>query len=647
MNKKNTSKINNNVTAIKDHLIDYLLSLLIFCSIVFQGSYFPYQYLSVLIISCLLLFIIIRKSQPLSIPIWLIILPLALNLCYILSSIFAFNKYDAFLETLKLLNFTVFIFIYFLRKDFRPFYNGILTGCLAVSIIGLLSYFNMINFPNAIIISRNTVRLQSTIQYANITAVFMGIGFFISYYFLNNEKKFINKLKYFVYGFILLTSLVLTFSRATIAIFVLVVFIWLTALKSKENLYYVLFSTSFAYLLSMILNNLSLGKSYGLAFFALIIALSFASVVFYLFEKYMLKIFRFHKLFIFAFIIIIFSALFLITPYMGRLAEYSLKEGTLVERFIYYQDSLTAISHNLILGIGPGNWTSGQYFYQTAQYTVHYVHNGIIQFALDGGIFAAISFITLIIIFYLQIFKTSCSIKDKLYPIIIVTFILLHSLVDIDLSFASILIILAGCFIILLRETAFKHNVQIHKKLIGNSVLVLVISLSIVLLIGQIFANQSKNDYLTDNLDKSLSLCKSNIFFKPFDGENYYLMAEILIEQKDPNNTTINYLNTACSLDRFNPLYKNKLCQEYSNLGRYKEAFENSLQLIDIQPLKVENYEMALLYLKSMTDNGIITKNDFDKYKENISYKQNTANKKITPLSRYIKNQKPISINLN
>ena len=104
----------------------------------------------------------------------------------------------------------------------------------------------------------------------------------------------------------------------------------------------------------------------------------------------------------------------------------------MVSRIIYYYDGITAFLANP-LGVGIGGWTDHQYLYQTSSYMVKYIHNGFLQIALDGG------FITLTgLILYLCPCR---KITDKLI-LWAVIFILLHSMVDIDLAFGGILFVL-------------------------------------------------------------------------------------------------------------------------------------------------------------------------------------------------------------
>ena len=62
-------------------------------------------------------------------------------------------------------------------------------------------------------------------------------------------------------------------------------------------------------------------------------------------------------------------------------------KSTLAWRLIYYCDAVRVIIRHP-LGIGVYGWQNLQYGIQSAAYSVKYVHNGFLQLALDGGIFA-------------------------------------------------------------------------------------------------------------------------------------------------------------------------------------------------------------------------------------------------------------------
>ena len=150
----------------------------------------------------------------------------------------------------------------------------------------------------------------------------------------------------------------------------------------------------------------------------------FASLLLCIFIKYKNPALRISMLSIAG--IIVIAGLFMDSYYLG---------STLAWRFIYWQDGFKLFLENIL---GKGNWQENQYFIQTANYSVKYLHNGFLQLAIDGGIFALSAFILLLF----SAFKNLLTAKNKLYLLCILVFITLHGFFDIDFSFGGIFLIL-------------------------------------------------------------------------------------------------------------------------------------------------------------------------------------------------------------
>ena len=119
--------------------------------------------------------------------------------------------------------------------------------------------------------------------------------------------------------------------------------------------------------------------------------------------------------------------------------EEVLLRSTVANRLIYWQDALKVILKHPF-GIGVHNWESIQYGVQTADYSVKYVHNGFIQLLLDGGILAFAGLVVLIVYGYIGLIKKYIEKKNELYlcMITILTFIVVHSFVDINFAYGIV-----------------------------------------------------------------------------------------------------------------------------------------------------------------------------------------------------------------
>lgn len=103
-------------------------------------------------------------------------------------------------------------------------------------------------------------------------------------------------------------------------------------------------------------------------------------------------------------------------------------------RILYYKDALRMISKN-IFGHGYMAWWYMQEGMQTGAYDAQFVHNGLLQVALDAGVIAAI---LIIVIFVLGFFDKRVIARDRVLMLIILG----HSLIDFNMEFLAITLVL-------------------------------------------------------------------------------------------------------------------------------------------------------------------------------------------------------------
>lgn len=116
----------------------------------------------------------------------------------------------------------------------------------------------------------------------------------------------------------------------------------------------------------------------------------------------------------------------------NRIATVSGNSSEWVLRILYYKDAFRMISEN-IFGYGHMAWWYMQEGFQTGAYDAQYVHNGLLQVALDVGIIPAI---LIVIIFIKGFFEKNRSVRDKVLMVIILG----HALIDFDMEFLAILL---------------------------------------------------------------------------------------------------------------------------------------------------------------------------------------------------------------
>jgi O-antigen ligase len=332
--------------------------------LVWQGAYFPAQFIGML---ALLAAAFIISGGKIKASLSAALLFAVSLLQFISLAALSENVYTGLVECLRYLTMPCAL-LFFLNSDARRNERAIFAGLLIIAALGLLAYWSVIIIPSGMIDSSR--RLQSTIQYANTTALLMLIG---SLYAI---RAFLEKrqLRYVVCGVIFIAVLVLSGSRTT---FVIAVGIWLV----------------YAFIMA--------GRR-GKLMTALAAAATAAAI----------------------------AGLTMIPSI--RLFRISLLEPTLVERWITYADALSMLKDKPFLGIGIGNWQTEQFIYQSAPYSVKYIHNYYLQLFLDGGLLAPVLFAAALVPALVR------GIKSRSVHAVILLAVMLHTLLDFDLIFAAV-----------------------------------------------------------------------------------------------------------------------------------------------------------------------------------------------------------------
>ncbi len=138
-------------------------------------------------------------------------------------------------------------------------------------------------------------------------------------------------------------------------------------------------------------------------------------------------------LFVLCFIVIL-TAIYLFSSMEKRVNVGMFESSEFITRLLYYKDSISLIRENPF-GYGYEGWYYKQPEIQTAVYDAKYVHNSILQVALDVGLIPVIAI-------FIMLLNTFCSKKQNSISRIIMLFILGHSLIDIDLEYIYFILIL-------------------------------------------------------------------------------------------------------------------------------------------------------------------------------------------------------------
>ena len=120
--------------------------------------------------------------------------------------------------------------------------------------------------------------------------------------------------------------------------------------------------------------------------------------------------------------------------------------STVASRLIYWQDA-AALAAQHPFGIGVYGWENAQYLCQSAVYSVKYVHNSLLQLALDGGFIAAAGYLAYVIYGTVGVIKRYRQDRNPYWLLVLFLIIVLflHALFDFDHAYGGYLLTLGVC----------------------------------------------------------------------------------------------------------------------------------------------------------------------------------------------------------
>lgn len=234
-----------------------------------------------------------------------------------------------------------------------------------------------------------------------------------------------------------------------------------------------------------------------------------------------------------AFLGILFAVLVFILLYRFGIVEkvwnYVSTDSSFNERLLYYTDAFHYILKHPF-GKGAYAFYFAQPAFQSAYYYAIDVHCDFLQYAIEIGVIPAVLFVVVVV-------KQLCSKQNSVLQKFVILTIVLHSLVDYDLQFTSILFVMLLCFYYQNIKT-----IEVTSKLVPS-----VIALAFALFYGVIglsaFCNyigdHQKSVYYYKNTPSLIILMQSTN-----DKQSAYVLAQEILKRNDsvyePNNVMAN-----------------------------------------------------------------------------------------------------------
>ncbi len=408
-----------------------------FFLVIVQGGFFERSFLTAsLILTVILLVMLINLKDKAD---TIIKIAKRTEIYYFIGMIFIFILSSVYHQTkfkncgrVGYMYLILIIYIYLLFLDnFNKLYNAIvLSGTLETGIT-LLAYSG-INLPSVIVNARN----MGSFQYANATALFMGIVLILQWW-ISNEEEILYKTR-----IIMLVTLMLTFSIGGIVLYIFFIIVSevLTNWKTKQILYMKFLKISFEIVISMAFAILVYYfkfhiKNNVLVWFSIILGVIVSTSIkkiYYIVEKVNIKISACLLL------IVIISEIYIGILFFGERAL-----GTATERIQQMSDAFRIIYEKPLLGLGIHEWERYIETQPGIAYKVSLVHNSYLQLGIEAGIFAMFNIFFSIFMWYYKIFCQKVNIK--IWQVCIMTMALVHFSVDITFFFGGIIVPLMIC----------------------------------------------------------------------------------------------------------------------------------------------------------------------------------------------------------
>ncbi|QXM06691.1 O-antigen ligase family protein [Crassaminicella indica] len=622
----------------KSSFLFVLFCIILFYPPFFRGSFFDYELLPTHIFSFILFSIWLgRKIKYQDYKILKSTIDVFAGLVvllYLLSCFYGVNKRLAVGEFLKYSNY---FFLYLMAKEFgkdlkgkEKILNVLLGSAFVVAMVGIGSAIGTWSYNGAYVGGR----INSTLQYPNALAAYMGAIFFVSVGLSLRANKYTLKILYDIVSVTFIFTLILTYSRGMWLLIPLLVVIYIFLMKRDEKVIAFVnigsntcIGAIFSILFKKALAQPSSVKLWAI-FIGMLIVTAILTFVFNKGERFIKKI-NYKAVYIFLAVLIIIvgfisAAVYQDLPNIGKEEAQisSITKGVLkvvpesiIWRFkevdkiqdgngraVFYKDALKIVKDYPVFGTGGGGWQTLYQKYQSYIYWTTQAHNYFMQAWIEIGTIGllciALYILSIIRVFYISNKREN---EDKTINTSVflgITAFFIHSILDFDLTYASLSIILWVLVGILTATNDEEKLVQYNKK----SILYVGLCFSILLAIltaslhqGQLNARKAVSAVNANDLKMAIEYFEKAATLDPLKPENKVDLANLYMIAAKQNKEYINKAREnyekAIKLGKYNPKILEKAANFYFITDQIDKGVELIEQITKIQPMRVENYK--------------------------------------------------------
>lgn len=319
---------------------------------------------------------------------------------------------------------------------------------LATALIGLFAFSGLITFEDALYRGR----LQSTFQYANTAAIWFGASGILCFTVPQKLRAFSPAC--------FVAMLLCQSAGATISLLVVLVacgFIARTqGIKSRDLAADILFAVVVSLLGTALILAIPSSLRIVAVLFLLVVCLLKVMGILRVPDSLTSRLSEGSKSSrnetkVLKFVVVALAAVLValvLVLFWGRIHQAA---GTFAMRLVYDMDALSALATSPLFGLGPDMWKFLYPQFQSAQYSASLVHCGYLQIAVDAGLPALCLFVAAVAVGIRRLFRAGSSHLGEFACVLLIA---VHSLVDFDLSFGVIALLLGFLLALPLGDTA-------------------------------------------------------------------------------------------------------------------------------------------------------------------------------------------------
>lgn len=192
------------------------------------------------------------------------------------------------------------------------------------------------------------------------------------------------------------------------------------------------------------------------------------------------------------------------TKLVFKIQEIDLTQKSAWQRFVYIEDAFKLIKENWISGFGGDSWSKMLFKAQEYRYYAKEAHSYPVQIFLENGILAFVSYIAIAIciikILVDEIKKQEMNLV-KISSIIGIAVVLLHSILDFDMSYVYILLIVFVIISTLGKDDNKERRINLAQKIL--LVILILMSTSMLYISGMEKYYDDNKIIVTSNSNKT------------------------------------------------------------------------------------------------------------------------------------------------